>query len=65
MKEVLFNLIVNYIAVFMCLLAALILSDTDYFSSMSLVATIPAIIMTKQQQIEKKIENITNQKQAT
>jgi len=63
MKEIIFDFIVNYIACWYLGATTLLLMDVELWYALPLtIALIPAVIMTKQQQIERKIDEL-NQKQ--
>jgi len=63
MKETIFDFIVNYIACWYVGAITLLLADVELWHALPLtIALIPAAIMTKQQQIERQIDELTKNK---
>ena len=63
MKETIFDLILNYMACWWAGAITLLLMDVELWYVLPLIiATIPAAIMTKQQQIERQIDELNQNK---
>ena len=60
MKETIFDFLVNYLACWYVGATTLLLMDVELWYVLPLtIGTIPAAIMTKQQQIERQIDELT------